>query len=57
VNDIDANVGVDASDDGQSMSSINRPVDLEMITQRPSHAELDHTEQGVDSLMDLIDES
>jgi hypothetical protein len=56
VNDIDDNAGVDAPRDDQSMSPVNRPVEIAMVTQRPTAAELDHSEQGVDTLMDIVDE-
>lgn len=55
-NDIDITAGVDA-EDSQSMASVSKPVDLEMTTQRPTGAELDHSEQGVDSLMDMVDDN
>jgi len=55
-NDIDVSAGVDAREDSQSMAGLSKAVDLEMVTQRPSGAELDHSEQGVDTLMDMVDD-
>lgn len=54
--DIDRNSGAEVPADSQSMSPVNRPVELEMVSQRPEGNELDHSEQGVDSLMDLVDD-